>query len=271
MKLKSELNETGVFWLQRRLCPVLERLGKEVTLLFTPDSLTFVQDTNTTQGIRVHAIFKQVRFDKNLCALYRCCPNDCTHACTIVRTLICCTNDCTNWFCSLASRVQDVLFHIYGCKSQNDDKICIKVNTTMLVRVLKSIEEGFERCARVYKNAYAGQLNSFTHIRALWVLHDHGILCPVSSRRWWADLCILRCECRLLPRLRIILQSDVRTLPNTVMFEYPYWCDNNGIVIYSAEWRCDLWSDALQSRATSNYRFSTSTPRWVRFPQMRPE
>ena len=60
MKFKSELNETGVHWLQKRLCPVLERFGKEVILLFTPGSLTFVQDTHITQGIRVHAIFKQV-------------------------------------------------------------------------------------------------------------------------------------------------------------------------------------------------------------------
>jgi hypothetical protein len=29
-----------------------------------------------------------------------------------------------------------------------------------------------------YKHAYAGQLNSFTHLRALLVLHDRGIFGP---------------------------------------------------------------------------------------------
>jgi hypothetical protein len=34
------------------------------------------------------------------------------------------------------------------------------------------------------EHAYAGQLNSFAHLRALLVLHDRGILGPGRERRW---------------------------------------------------------------------------------------
>mmetsp|Transcript_32114 Transcript_32114/g.44522 ORF Transcript_32114/g.44522 Transcript_32114/m.44522 type:complete len:322 (+) Transcript_32114:36-1001(+) len=98
MKFKGQLSDNGVFWLQRRIVPSLERLGREVTLLFTPDNLTFSQDTETTHGIRVHAVFRR-----------------------------------------------EVLFESYGLKSQNKDKIAFVVNTAMLLRVLKSIEEDFQR------------------------------------------------------------------------------------------------------------------------------
>jgi hypothetical protein len=33
------------------------------------------------------------------------------------------------------------------------------------------------------KHPYAGQLNSFTRLRALLVLHDRGVLGPVNKRR----------------------------------------------------------------------------------------
>jgi hypothetical protein len=42
------------------------------------------------------------------------------------------------------------------------------------------------------KHAYAGQLNSFTHTRALLVLHARGILGPISYRRW-DDLLVKAC------------------------------------------------------------------------------
>lgn len=60
MKFKGELHEEGTSWLKLRLAPVLERLGKEVTLLLAPKSVTFIQDAATTQGIRVHATFAPV-------------------------------------------------------------------------------------------------------------------------------------------------------------------------------------------------------------------
>ncbi|KAK3272255.1 hypothetical protein CYMTET_19433, partial [Cymbomonas tetramitiformis] len=59
MKFKGELNENGVIWLQRRLIPVLERLGKEVILLLTPSAVLFIQDTKSTQGLLIHTIFQQ--------------------------------------------------------------------------------------------------------------------------------------------------------------------------------------------------------------------
>jgi hypothetical protein len=40
------------------------------------------------------------------------------------------------------------------------------------------------------KHVYAGQLNSFTQLRALQKLHDRGILGLVSWRRWLADLSV---------------------------------------------------------------------------------
>mmetsp|Transcript_38476 Transcript_38476/g.73722 ORF Transcript_38476/g.73722 Transcript_38476/m.73722 type:complete len:320 (+) Transcript_38476:257-1216(+) len=98
MKFKGELHEEGTSWLKLRLAPVLERLGKEVTLLLAPKSVTFIQDAATTQGIRVHATF-----------------------------------------------APEVLFQEYGIRSQNEDKICFRLNTSMLMRVLRSIEDDFEK------------------------------------------------------------------------------------------------------------------------------
>jgi hypothetical protein len=47
----------GVDWLKHKLAPVLERIGKEVTLLLTPTAVTLLQDQDSTGSIRLHATF----------------------------------------------------------------------------------------------------------------------------------------------------------------------------------------------------------------------
>ena len=61
MKFKAELSGDGVEWLKIKLAPVLERLGKEVTLLLTTAAVTVVQDQDSTGSIRVHSTFSPVR------------------------------------------------------------------------------------------------------------------------------------------------------------------------------------------------------------------
>jgi hypothetical protein len=46
--------------------------------------------------------------------------------------------------------------------------------TTSMSNILQHIDKIYNNS----KHAYAGQLNSFTHLRALLVLHDRGICWP---------------------------------------------------------------------------------------------
>jgi hypothetical protein len=52
------------------------------------------------------------------------------------------------------------------------------------------------------KYAYASQLNSFTHLRSLLVLHDHGILAHATSGTDWASLLQLK-SLRYILELRL--------------------------------------------------------------------
>ena len=63
MKFKATFSSVGVQWLER-FAPIFDKLGKELSVLFTPNSIHLVQNHAESGGIEIHAdLLKDEVFD----------------------------------------------------------------------------------------------------------------------------------------------------------------------------------------------------------------
>jgi HUS1 checkpoint protein len=54
MKFRATFSSVGVQWLER-FVPVFDKLGKELSVLLTPNTLHLVQDAVASGGLELHA------------------------------------------------------------------------------------------------------------------------------------------------------------------------------------------------------------------------